>query len=122
MDLHRHDFLILVGLVAGGWWHQLSPIKQALAAMAVVAVVAFSAGTLMSQLVIERGGALAKLERVERVSTRDSIRVDSLASLHLGDREIMDRLGDLEQVMGLVDRRTERILCVIRGRPAAECL
>lgn len=121
MSPHRFD-PIIVGLATGGWWTQLSPVKKAAASLFVVLMVGIAIGSTVNQLLVERTGALVRLDRVERLAVRDSARVDSLAFLHRGDAEVARRLSALEAVVWRVDDRTQRIACLLSGNRGSACI
>jgi hypothetical protein len=121
MSPHRFDFLI-VGLATGTWWAQLSPVKRALAALSVVLLVGFSAGSMVSQLLIERTGALARLDRVERIAVRDSTRIDVVEAWQAKNEELARRVQAIEATLIRVDDRTQRIACLLAGNQGPACL
>lgn len=126
MSPHKHEFLVVVGTLASGWWTHLTDLQKALAAMAVIAVVAFSAGGLVSQAMMDRTGALRRLtvveqraDRAERIAVRDSTRIDAL---EVRQREAMGAISRMEGVLSRLDDRTIRMTCMLSGRPANQCL
>lgn len=117
MSPEKHSFLMVVGLVTGGWWQHLSPVKQALAAIAVAAVVAFSAGGWFALTFSEQRGMPARITAVEKRSIRDSIRVDAMVADSLADR-----VESIENVLWRIDDRTKRIACFLAGNSGPACL
>lgn len=129
MSPHRHETLLLIGMVGTSWWGQLSPIKKALAAMATVAVIAFAAGSMVAQLMVERTGGLARLQeveqrldRTERLAVRDSARLDDVEARREQVDALAARVARIESTLDNVDDRTQRIVCLLSGNRGASCL
>lgn len=130
MSQGKHEVMVFLGTLATGWWSQLDPAKKALAALGIVAIVAFSIGAAANQLILERGNVMVRLDRVERIAVRDSTRVEALAAAQAElDAETEERVGalesrlsDIELTLDRVDERTQRIVCMLSGNRGPSCL
>lgn len=107
----------------------MSPIKKALSSLAVVAVVAFSAGSMVSQLVVERTGVLKRMDeveqqadRAERIAVRDSARMDALEIRQEQIDELIDQVDELDDLVRENVDRTRRIQCILSGGRGPTCI
>lgn len=121
---YKHDLsaLALLGIIAGDWWSSLGPVKKAFAAILVVGVTAFSAGTATTLLLWEQRGLPARVSVTERRSVRDSIRVDGLLAEQAKDAEMRHKVDEMANTLQVIDDRTRRISCFLSGRNPAACL
>lgn len=123
MSPHRFSDIVIVGVIAGGWWEQLGPVKKTLGVIVTLLIIGFTAGTLVTTTMMEQRGVPARLARVERVAIRDSIRVEELAMKQLRlDTDFEVRLRTLEHTLERVDDRTKRIACLLAGGSGPACL
>lgn len=116
---YKHDYSLLavLGVVASDWWSHLGPVKKALATIAAVFVVAFSAGGWVALTMSEQRGVPARLSAVEKRSIRDSVRVDAMVADSLAAR-----VESIEAVLWRIDDRTQRIACLLAGNSGPACL
>lgn len=130
MSPHKHEFFLLFGTITMGWWAGMSQFQKTAWAAAAFVIVGIAIGSTGSQMLIERTGALARLDRVERIAVRDSARVEKL----LEDQQMLDaefelrlsvmeaQQADVLDKLDRIDDRTLRMQCLLQGNRGPACL